>query len=431
MNQSSPLITRRETLARLSGSALALALPGCSSLGDGAGGASDGETKSVAAIITWYIPGSHADVLIGKILEGWRQDRGPGPRLKLASMYIDQFPKGDLAREFSKKYGVPIFDTIEGAVTVGTEGIPVDAVISVGEHGDYPWNEKDQHLYPRRRFFEGIFATFEKYNRVVPVFNDKHFGPEWEDTVWMWERAQELKVPLMAGSSQPLSFRTPDVAVPLDSQIDGAVGVGYSGLDIYGFHTLEVFQAFVERRRGAETGVKSVQWVGQDDMWDAVDSGMVRRDLLDAVLAATPKYKHSSFQPVLRKTRGDHVGLFLFEYNDGLKGAILMLQGHVGRIGVAVDVRGRREPIATFTAERKEPSYPHFAYLLKGIERMVHTGEPTYPAERTLLTSGMLDRLLTSRYEGGQKRETPELAISYTPVDYPHGPLPLLDEKTW
>ena len=115
MNHSSPLITRRETLARLSGSALALALPGCSSLGDGGGGASDGETKSVAAIITWYIPGSHADVLIGKILEGWRQDRGPGPRLKLASMYIDQFPKGDLARQFSKKYGVPIFDTIEGA----------------------------------------------------------------------------------------------------------------------------------------------------------------------------------------------------------------------------------------------------------------------------------------------------------------------------
>ena len=103
------------------------------------------------------------------------------------------------------------------------------------------------------------------------------------------------------------------------------------------------------------------------------------------------------------------------------------LQGHVGRIGIAVDVRGQPEPIATFTAERREPKYPHFAYLLKGIERMVHTGEPSYPAERTLLTSGMLDRVLTSRFEGGKKRETPELAIAYKPADYPHAPLPRLE----
>ena len=32
------------------------------------------EPKSVAAVITEYVPGSHADVLIGKILEGWQQD---------------------------------------------------------------------------------------------------------------------------------------------------------------------------------------------------------------------------------------------------------------------------------------------------------------------------------------------------------------------
>jgi hypothetical protein len=376
--------------------------------------------KSVAAVITAYEKGLHADVLIGKILEGWKQDGGAGPALTLASMYVEQFTDRDLARSMAKKYDVPLFDTIEKAVTVGSDRIPVDGVISIGEHGSFPSNDKGQVLYPRRRFFEAITDTFRKYGRVVPVFNDKHLGPVWSDAKWMVDRAREMKVPFMAGSSLVVTFRDPEITVPMGCEIEAAVGIGYSGLDIYGAHALDCFQCLVERRRGAESGVKWVQCLQGDAVWKSVDDGAVSKDVFDAALALVASQPEDV-------RRSDKSALFLFQYNDGLLGAVFMLPDVAGATAVALKLKGQKGPLATRFEERPEPRHPHFAYLLKGIERMIHTGRPSYPVERTLLSSGILDRALTSRVQNQEKLMTPELAIRYQPVDYPHAPKPDLD----
>lgn len=371
--------------------------------------------RQVAAVATIYTPNSHADVILTKILEGWRHDGGPGPALKLAALFVDQFPRGDMAREMCKKHGVPLFDSIEKAVTVGDTTIPVDGVLSIGEHGNYPWNKLGQHLYPRKRFFEAITNTFEKYGRVVPVFNDKHISTVWDDAKWMYERAVKLKVPFMAGSSLPVSYRSHPFDVPLGSEIESAVGIGYSGLDVYGFHAVDCYQAIVERRKNAEKGVKWVRCLEGKAVWEAVDNGWVASDVLEAVYDVIPSSK--------KQIRADEKAvLFQFEYADGFRGAQFMMPS-ARRIGVGVKRKGQK-PVATGFEERAEPRYPHFAFLLKAIETMIHTGQPAYPVERTLLSGGILDRALTSKFQDGKKQETPELAIAYKPVDYPHAPKP-------
>lgn len=409
--QNSAMLTRRDLLKTVPAGLL---LPSLSTMA--AERAGDVKPKRVAAVVTEYRHNSHADVILTKILEGWKHDGGPGPRLELAGAYFDQFPDVDMARDMCRKHNVPIFDTIEGAITLGGNDVAVDGVISIGEHGDYPWNEKGQHLYPRLRFFTQIADTFEKYGRVVPVFNDKHLSTVWEEALEIYNRAKAMNIPLMAGSSIPVSYRKPAVSIPMNCEIEAVVGVGYSDFDAYGYHALEFTQCFTERRRGAEDGVEWVECLQGERMWEPVDDGTVSRELLEAALNVVPTQDNVD----MRTLEGREVGLILFQYRDGLLGAQFMLSGLAQGISVAVQVKGQSAPVASFGEERPEPRYPHFAFLTKGIEQMMLWGKPVYPVERTLLTGGILDRAINSRFQNGKRIQTPELAIHYDPVDYPY-----------
>lgn len=412
-------IRRRDFLRRTAMQAVPAGWAGLAALDGSWSGttfAGEREKLPVAGITTVYRNNSHADVILGKILEGYDQQGGRGPALRLASLYVDQLPKNDLSRELARKYDVPLFDSIEDAVTVGGNGVPVAGVLSIGEHGDYPYTEKThQHKYPRRRFFDAIAATFRKHGKVVPVFSDKHLAWNFADARHMYRTARQMKIPFMAGSSIPVAWRRPEYALPKGSEVETAIGIGYGGLESYGFHALEGLQCMLERRQGGETGVASVQAVQGEGIWNAEKQGRWSRELLLAALAAQPGFRRDGWESRL----GENAAFYLIRYRDGLKATLAMANGVAREFGFAARLKGHAKPaLCRYVLQDGKP-YGHFGHLLRGIEHMVHTGRGAYPVERTLLTTGILDRAMHSLAENQKTYDTPELAISYKPADWP------------
>ncbi len=365
------------------------------------------ERKKIAAIITEYRPNSHADVIVTKFLKGFPTDGGlVQPRVEIVSMYVDQFPENDLSREIAAAHNVPIYPSIVKALALGGSELAVDGVLLIGEHGDYAWNEKDQQLYPRKYFMEQICGVFSTSGRAVPVFNDKHLSYNWHDAKWMADRAAQLGAPFMAGSSLPFAYRNPWLEHALDTPIEEAISIGFSGLDIYGFHTLETLQCMVERRVGGETGVAAVTCLEGDAVWEAAKEGLWSRELAEAACAPIENKPDGSMEEHCKNP-----ALFLVEYRDGFRGAALMLNGYVVDLAYAARVEGEIYGSEFYLLNR--PPHPHFSYLGLNVEEMFVTGAPTYPVERTLLTSGVLEAALDSRYRGYIRLETPHLDVVY------------------
>ena len=385
------------------------------------------ERKKIAAIVTTYFQGSHADLIASKFLEGFPTVNGLiSPSVDLVSIYMDQVHGADVGMAAAQAHGITVYPSIRSALTLVPPSqahwptaadwqdgeLAVDGILLIGEHGDYARNEKEQRLYPRRHFFEQICGVFASSDRSVPVFNDKHLAFNWRDAMWMYTRAQELGVPFMAGSSLPVVERSPELEHEIGATITDAVSVGYinsyvTGLDSYGFHALETLQCMIERRSGGETGIAAVQCLEGDAVWTAGHNDVWSRELAEAAV--------DRVQPKAAGRMEDNCtnpAAFLLDYSDGLRATVLLLPGHLRGFGYAA--RANEAIVSTGLnpgADRHQP----FSYLGLNVQEMFLTGEPQYPVERTLLVTGALEALMESRHSDHARIETPHLNISYSP----------------
>jgi hypothetical protein len=342
--------------------------------------------------------------------------------MKVVSLYVDQKPEGDLSGARAREFDFQVYPTIAEALRCGGKELAVDAVLIIGEHGNYPRNEKGQTLYPRFEFFEQCVRVFEQDGRAVPVYNDKHLSYSFEKAKTMVDASRRLKFPMLAGSSIPVTWRLPAIDLPLGCKIEEALMVGVGGSDAMDFHALEGLQCMVERRRGGETGVKAVQLLEGDAVWKAGEEGRYSKALLTSALSRsdTPlgltvddgRTQDLVASGQLQKLAKKPAAYFI-EYRDGLKATVLMLDGALRDFNFAARLSGVAQPRATQFLLTPEPNVTYSACLMHKVEQMFETGIAPYPVDRTLLVSGMLESCLTSKLQDHARLETPHLNVVY------------------
>jgi hypothetical protein len=378
--------------------------------------------KRIAVITTIYRYLSHAQHIADRFLVGYpRYGRWHRPDMKIVSLYVDQKPEKDQSEERAKEFGFQVYPTIAEALRCGGDKLAVDAVLLIGEHGNYPRNEKGQVLYPRYEFFEQCVKVFEKDGRAVPIYNDKHLSYSFEKAKKMVDDSKRLKFAMLAGSSLPVTWRLPDIELPLGCEIEDALMVGVGGSDPMDYHALEAMQCMIERRKGGETGVKAVQLIEGDAVWRAGEEGRWSKQLLTAALS------RSDSPQGLTLTDGrtqDLVGsgelqklvknpaAYFIEHNDGLRTTLLMLNGAIRDFNFAARLKkGGIQSTQFFLSPT--PNVTYSACLVSKIEELFATGKAPYPVERTLIVSGMLESCLTSKVQEHKRLETPHLNVRY------------------
>jgi hypothetical protein len=347
--------------------------------------------------------------------------KGKDSPLKLVSVYADQKPEKDISRLLAASHRFRMSETIEEALTLGTGRLAVDGVLLIAEHGDYPKSGLGNTQYPKRRFWEETIKVFKASGRVVPVFLDKHLADNWSDAKFIYDKASELKIPLMAGSSLPVTWRRPPADAERGARLREIVAITYHLTEHYGFHALEMVQALAEQRQGGETGIKAVQTFAGDAVWRAFDEKAFDTELFDAAWQRLSQPKNRPGRSRLRALVPDPK-LFRLEYADGLRAHVLELNGAAGEWSAAWRYadNGPERPVrpiesSLFWTQEGRPA-AHFTLLQHGIEEMMLTGKPSWNVERTLLTSGALHALLVSEKEGQRRVETSYLMLRYEPV---------------
>jgi hypothetical protein len=381
--------------------------------------------KKIAFLGTEVYRHSHAQHFLDRFAMGFATGgKWVSPQVDIASVYIEQVHDNDLSKERIGRYGLKQFPSVAEALTLGGSGLAVDGVIIIGEHGDYPKNEKGQTLYPRYAWFKEVVKVFEASGRSVPVFNDKHLSTDWNQCREMVADSKRLGFPFYAGSSLPVTWRLPSFELPPGTPLAESVCVGYGGMDSYDFHAFETAQCMSERRAGGEVGIRSVQAVKGEKLWVILESKQREqtRKLFVSALSRSHNLPVDNGYPTApatyewaRQALPDTTGHFI-EHLDGFHTAIFLTairdfnyaglradNGEIVGCQMYLPMPGHSSTTADF-----------FTPLCQHIENMVLRGKTPYPIDRTLLTSGMVIGGVESVFADGEPFVTDDMAVRYT-----------------
>lgn len=248
--------------------------------------------------------------------------------------------------------------------------------------------------------------------------------------------ARSRQVALLAGTPLCVTWRLPAVELQRGTRLAEALIVVQAGalsnqasppapsatLAGAELHALEGLLPVIERRSGGESGIRSIRFLEGKELWRAGDKGLWSWQLLASAISRS----HSPQGDALLDGRTqDLVGLglvpklahhprgWLLEHHDGLRSAILVLDGVVADFNFAV----RAQDGPTISAQlfrAPPPAEQHYSRLVAVMEDFFHNGASPWPVERNVLITGLLENFRQPSSRSGRRVETPTLKMGYS-----------------
>lgn len=211
--------------------------------------------------------------------------------------------------------------------------------------------------------------------------------------------AKARGVTLLAGTSTAVAFRLPDVDLKPGTRLSEALIVVQGSFPEAELDALDGLLPFIERRRNGETGVTGIRRLEKDEVWRAEQEGSWSWPLLAAALSRSNTVQGD---PVKDGRTQDIAGLglvkslaknprgWLLDHRDGLRTALLVLDGAVADYGFAVRL-AKGGTVSAQLYRPPEPAQEQFSPLAMVIEVFFRSGTAPWRVERSLLIAQLLE----------------------------------------
>jgi hypothetical protein len=211
--------------------------------------------------------------------------------------------------------------------------------------------------------------------------------------------AKARGVSLCAGTSAAVTFRLPDVDLKPGTRLSEAMIVVQGAFPEAELDALEGLLPILQRRRKGEAGVAGIRRLENDELWRAEQEGSWSWSLLAAALSRSntvqgDPVKDGRTQDIaglgVVKSLAKHPRGWLLKHRDGLRTALLVLDGAVADCNFAV----RLADGGTVSAQLyrpPEPAQEQFSRLAMMIEDFFRTGKAPWTVERCLLIAQLLE----------------------------------------
>ncbi|MBL9215197.1 MAG: hypothetical protein JNG83_06955 [Opitutaceae bacterium] len=212
---------------------------------------------------------------------------------------------------------------------------------------------------------------------------------------------------LVAGTTLGVTWRLPAVDVPADAVVTEALALVQNPAG--DFAGLECLLPRIGRRRGGESGIRRVRVAEGAAFWQAAEEGAWPSDLLAAAIARSDTPQSGQGQDsrlwdiagrgLLRDLARDPRALLL-EHHDGLRAAVLVLDGVVDDYNFAVRLTSA-ETVSAQVYRPRPPGEHQYSALAAHLEDYLKGGaEPWAPGRGALIADVLAAAQLSAARSG-------------------------------